>query len=178
LFRPLPPHWIDIKRDAGSIVDALTIFRNTSDLSVLLLATPQEAVALPHYKYQNITASSQVVFSPQPPYPPFTMRCLSFFSTETKYHHPSSDKPHTTAFSARIQRIFKGPPERQPQPQYRNEKEKKYHHKPTHSASSFIKTTTTPAMIEADPTLLFEGPLSEQSPSPTADHSMPRESLI
>jgi hypothetical protein len=112
------------------------------------------------------------------------MGCLSLFSTETRYHHPSSEKPHTSnTISSRIERIFKGPPERQPQPQpqYRNEKEKKYMHVPTHSASSFIKTTTTPVMIEADPTFLFQEGLSETrpvDPEPKPDHSIPPDSLI
>lgn len=110
---------------------------------------------------------------------PFTMRCFSLFSTETQYHHPSERSHTRSKLSSRLQRMFKGPPERRRQPQYRDEK--KYHHKPSHSASSFIKTTTTPGMIEADPTLMFEAPLEQRIAShveATPEHTLPRESLI
>ncbi|TVY88299.1 hypothetical protein LAWI1_G006540 [Lachnellula willkommii] len=43
----------------------------------------------------------------------------------------------------------KGLPKSTSTAQYRDEKEKKYHHTPTHAASSFLKTATTPAMIPA-----------------------------
>jgi hypothetical protein len=110
------------------------------------------------------------------------MGCLSVFSTETRYHHPSSEKNHTPGtISSRIHRIFKGPSERQSQPHYRNEKEKEYRHVPTHSASSFMRTTTTPTMIEADPNFLAGRPQGENGlidAEPRPDHSMPPESLI
>jgi len=50
---------------------------------------------------------------------------------------------------SRLRRVFKGPPKPTPPPQLRDEKKQKYTHKPTHSASSFINTTTTAGMIEA-----------------------------
>lgn len=46
-------------------------------------------------------------------------------------------------------RIFKGQPKPENAPRYRDGKVKIYHHTPTHAASSFMKTATTPAMVPA-----------------------------
>jgi hypothetical protein len=74
------------------------------------------------------------------------MRGLPIFSNEGKYQNPNAER---RTFCSGILQIFRGPPKPESIPRYRDEKEKKYHHTPTHSGSSFLKTTTTAAMIPA-----------------------------
>lgn len=70
-----------------------------------------------------------------------TMRGLTILPNE-----PGSNPPQSKTICSRIRRVFKGPQKPAPaQPKYRDEK--KYHHTPSHSRSSFIKTTTTKDMI-------------------------------
>jgi hypothetical protein len=66
---------------------------------------------------------------------------------ESGYHQQNSEDPNNLSFLTRIRRIFQGPPKAPAPLVYREEK--KYKHQPTHSGSSFIKTTTTAAMVEA-----------------------------
>jgi hypothetical protein len=47
----------------------------------------------------------------------------------------------------RVRRIFKGPPRAT---EYLSQHEKPYRHVPTHAASDFIRSTTTPAMRRAE----------------------------
>ncbi|KAK0118033.1 hypothetical protein ONS95_012343 [Cadophora gregata] len=73
------------------------------------------------------------------------MKGLSGLRRENSYHQPFAKQDNTIC--ARLRRVFRGPPKQTPKPQYRDEK--KYRHVPTHSASSFLKTATTPVMIQA-----------------------------
>jgi len=72
------------------------------------------------------------------------MKGLDTFHNERAYENTERKR-----FWSSILCGFKGPPESKSTPRYRDEKEKKYHHTPTHAASSFMKTATTPAMIPA-----------------------------
>lgn len=107
------------------------------------------------------------------------MKGFSDLRRENKYDQPFANQDSTIC--ARLRRIFKGPPKPARKPTYRDEK--KYRHVPTHSASSFIKTTTTPAMIEAHVDQNYEPRLDEIRVVVTADpisreHTPPPQSLI
>jgi hypothetical protein len=73
------------------------------------------------------------------------MKGFCFSSAEGNQYRNYCSQDNT--ISSRIRRVFKGPPKPTPPPQ--PETKRKYTHKPTHSASSFIKTTTTAPMIDA-----------------------------
>lgn len=72
------------------------------------------------------------------------MRGLPVFQQDRGYE--STEKK--TLWSS-ILEVFKGPRKPESTQRYRDEKEKKYHHTPTHAGSSFLRTATTPAMIPA-----------------------------
>ena len=76
------------------------------------------------------------------------MRGLDTFHNERAYEN-TEKKPLWSS----ILEVFKGPPKPKSTPRYRDEKEKKYHHTPTHAGSSFMRTATTPAMIPANQAL-------------------------
>jgi hypothetical protein len=91
------------------------------------------------------------------------MKCISLFSAESE-NYPERKHRKSSSISSigsRISIIFKGPPERQSKSQQSVEQPTEYRHKPTHSGSSFLKTTTTTAMVYADPALQFEGALRD-----------------
>ncbi|CAL3973614.1 unnamed protein product [Diplocarpon coronariae] len=73
------------------------------------------------------------------------MKGLSKLRANRKYQQPFADS--NQSFRARLRRVLKGPPKPTPKAQYQDEK--KYQHVPTHAASSFTKSTTTPAMVAA-----------------------------
>lgn len=106
------------------------------------------------------------------------MKGLEGFRTEPKYHQPFA--PEDGTICARLRRVFRGPPKPAPKPQYRDEK--KYRHVPTHSASSFIKTTTTPVMVAALVEQNSKSPLEIRvvaTPDPVSrEHTPPPQSLI
>ena len=125
-------------------------------------------------------ASTKLVSNPTVWYtvisPLFIMKSLAILSSEGRYHHPQND-----TICSRLRRIFKGPPNQQAHPQYRDEKEKKYRHVPTHSASSFVKTTTTAAMIVPEEHQHTDGRRSQDmchETPPAADSTLPPQSLI
>lgn len=70
------------------------------------------------------------------------MKGLPFARKEADYQNTQQERK--IGCSALLS-WFKGPPKETQTPQYRDEKP--YHHTPTHAASSFMKTATTPAMI-------------------------------
>lgn len=70
------------------------------------------------------------------------MKGLPFSRKEADYQN--AERERKTGCSSLLS-WFRGPPKKTPTPQYRDEKP--YHHAPTHAASSFMKTATTPAMI-------------------------------
>ncbi|PVH81443.1 hypothetical protein DL98DRAFT_571087 [Cadophora sp. DSE1049] len=93
------------------------------------------------------------------------MKGLSGLRRENAYHQPFAKQD--TTICARLRRVFKGPPKPAPKPQYRDEK--KYRHVPTHSASSFLKTATTPAMIQVHVDQHYEPQLEEIRVAVTPD---------
>ncbi|RDL32995.1 uncharacterized protein BP5553_08434 [Venustampulla echinocandica] len=103
------------------------------------------------------------------------MRGLPIFQGEGRYQNAE----RKTVCSG-VRRWFCIPPTPEPTPQYRDEKEKKYHHTPTHAGSSFAKTATTPAMIlaiEEQAKLKEEAQTAEEKP-PTATQIPPSDSII
>jgi len=93
------------------------------------------------------------------------MKFISIFSNENeakparKHHRKTSSISTLSSLSSRISGIFKGPPERQTKSSASTEQPSDYKHTPTHASSSFMQTTTTTAMVERDPALMFEEPL-------------------
>jgi len=126
--------------------------------------------------------------------PRFIMRGYTLFSNDGKYDLPLSHKPRDderTAcsscwsglhiFWSYLVGVFQGPPKPEHQPQYRDEKEKKYMHVPTHAASSYLSSTTTAAMVGPHPCSACEvGSCEEASKHHQThpDYSVPEESLI
>ena len=90
-------------------------------------------------------------------------------------NEPGSTAPESRTLCSRLRRVFQGPPKTSPpQPQYRDEK--KYKHTPTHSKSSFIRTTTTKDMVAPIQEQLAERQAAEEQLidlEPTTEESKP-----
>ena len=91
------------------------------------------------------------------------MKGFTVVTSEDEFQFPQrKDK----SIYSRLQRLFRGPCKQpRPKPQYRDEK--KYHHVPTHSGSSFVKTATTadmitPMVISEQGKAAGKGPTEEQ----------------
>lgn len=102
--------------------------------SIFTASSPPSTVSIDHH------------LNPHPISPASTFKMRGLPVHSDSFCFPQRE---TTLFE-RIRQIFKGPPHRQPKPESQNHSEKKYHHTPTHSGSSFLKTTTTAAMRDAE----------------------------
>ncbi|KAE8451141.1 hypothetical protein EG329_004813 [Mollisiaceae sp. DMI_Dod_QoI] len=74
------------------------------------------------------------------------MKGLTISTERTRCYQPCSYTPSENTICARLRRVFKGPSHQTPQSQWKDEK--KYHHVPTHARSSFLKTSTSPVMLD------------------------------
>ncbi|KAI9047683.1 hypothetical protein LZ554_008393 [Drepanopeziza brunnea f. sp. 'monogermtubi'] len=75
------------------------------------------------------------------------MKGLPTFHGGSNYQQPFAEQD--ASIRARLRRVFRGPPKPKPAGKLQYRDEKRYHHTLQHSASGFMKTATTPAMLEA-----------------------------